>query len=187
MQIAANTVVSLTYRLSTMDNELLEEALEDTPAAYLHGGYDGIFPKVEGLLEGKDVGEELILVLEPEDAFGDYDPELLRMEALSEFPEQVEIGMQFEGYLGDGDRLGVFTVTDIADDKVVVDGNHPLAGQRLHLSCKVLAVRAATAEEVAHGHVHGPHGHDHDGGADEGPDAEGHGGCGTGCGCGHSH
>lgn len=162
MVITQNTVVSLSYRLATMDDELLEEAEVDTPADYLHGGYDGIFPKIEAMLEGKTVGDTLDVVLEPLDAFGDYDAELLRIEALSDFPGKVEVGMQFEGHTGDGDRLSVFTVTDIADDKVVVDGNHPLAGQRLHIECSVLAVRAAIPEEIAHGHVHGPDGHHHD-------------------------
>jgi len=159
MLIAQNTVVSLSYRLATMDDELLEEAEVDTPAEYLHGGYDGIFPKVEAMLEGKEIGTELDVVLEPIDAFGDFDANLLRVEALSDFPAEIEIGQQFEGHTGDGERLSVFTVTDIADGKVVVDGNHPLAGQRLHLTCRVLAVRAALPEEVAHGHSHGPDGH----------------------------
>lgn len=162
MLIAQNTVVSLSYRLATMDDELLEEAEVDTPAEYLHGGYDGIFPKVEAMLEGKGMGTELDVVLDPIDAFGDYDAELLRIEALSEFPAEVEIGMQFEAPVGDAGHLSVFTVTDIADDKVVVDGNHPLAGQRLHLICRVLGVRAALPEEVAHGHIHGPDGHHDD-------------------------
>jgi FKBP-type peptidyl-prolyl cis-trans isomerase SlyD len=159
MLITQNTVVSLSYRLATMDDELLEEAEVDTPAEYLHGGYDGIFPKVEAMLEGKEIGTELDVVLEPIDAFGDFDANLLRVEALSDFPAEIEIGQQFEGHTGDGERLSVFTVTDIADGKVVVDGNHPLAGQRLHLTCRVLAVRVALPEEVAHGHIHGPDGH----------------------------
>ena len=159
MLITQNTVVSLSYRLATMDDELLEEAEVDTPAEYLHGGYDGIFPKVEAMLEGKEIGTELDVVLEPIDAFGDFDATLLRVEALSDFPAEIEIGQQFEGHTGDGERLSVFTVTDIADGKVVVDGNHPLAGQRLHLTCRVLAVRVALPEEVAHGHIHGPDGH----------------------------
>ncbi len=162
MLITQNTVVSLSYRLATMDDALLEEAEVDTPVEYLHGGYDGIFPKVEAMLEGQGMGAELDVVLEPVDAFGDYDADLLRLEALSEFPAEVEVGMQFEAPVGDSGHLGVFTVTDIADDKVVVDGNHPLAGQRLHLSCRVMGVRAALPEEVAHGHIHGPDGHHND-------------------------
>ena len=161
MQIEKNTVVSLSYRLSDSQGELLEEAGADTPAFYLHGGYDGIFPAVETALEGKTVGATLQLVLEPEDAFGDYDENLVRVEDQSVFPGNVEVGMQFEGSSEDGHHHLLYTVTDIAEGKVVVDGNHPLAGQSLRLECEVLGVRGATEEEVSHGHVHGPDGQHH--------------------------
>ncbi len=161
MQIDKDTVVTLTYQLSTLAGELLEEADADNPAAYLHGGYDGIFPKVEAALSGKQAGDSLDLLLEPEDAFGEYDAELLRVEPAHLFPEDIAVGMQLEGTSEDGHHHLIYTVTDIAGDKVVVDGNHPLAGQTLRLVCRVEVVRVASAEEVAHGHVHGPHGHDH--------------------------
>lgn len=161
MLIGKDTVVTLTYQLSTLAGELLEEATVDAPATYLQGGYDGIFPKVETALEGKEVGAELDLVLEPEDAFGEYDAELIRVEPAHLFPEEVHVGMQLEGASEDGHEVLLYTVTDVADGKVVVDGNHPLAGQSLRLKCRVQEVRAALAEEVAHGHVHGPHGHAH--------------------------
>lgn len=161
LRIEKNTVVSLTYRLSDSQGDVLEEAGTDSPAAYLHGGYDGIFPVVETALEGKTVGETVSLLLEPEDAFGDYDENLVRVEAQSLFPENVQVGMQFEGAGEDGGHHMVYTVTDIAEGKVVVDGNHPLAGQSLRLQCEVLGVRAATPDEVSHGHVHGPDGHNH--------------------------
>ena len=92
------------------------------------------------------------------------DAELVRVEPQDRFPAEVKIGMQFEGYDGkDGDdeEQRVYTVTDVADGKVVVDGNHPLAGQRLRFDCTVLDVRAASAEELQHGHVHGEGGHHH--------------------------
>jgi len=161
MQIGKDMVVSLTYKLTTLAGEMLEEATMENPAAYLHGGYDGIFPKVEAALEGKGTGEELDLVLEPDDAFGEYDAELVRVEPANLFPENVEVGMQLEGSSEDGHHHMLYTVTDIADGKVVVDGNHPLAGQSLRLQCRVEEVRKASDEEVAHGHVHGPHGHHH--------------------------
>lgn len=161
MLIGKDTVVTLTYQLTTLAGEQLEEATTEAPAAYLHGGYDGIFPKVEAALEGKAVGAELDLVLEPDDAFGEYDAELVRVEPLDVFPPEVHVGMQLEGASEDGQHVMLYTVTDVADGKVVVDGNHPLAGQSLRLRCTVGAVRAASAEEVAHGHVHGEHGHHH--------------------------
>jgi len=161
LQIGKDTVVALTYRLSTLDGELLEEALAESPAVYLQGGYDGIFPRVEAALEGQAAGAELDIVLEPDDAFGEYDAELVRIEPIDAFPEEVKIGMQLEGASDDGEHVMLYTVTDVADGKVVVDGNHPLAGQSLRLTCVVQSVRPASAEEVAHGHVHGEHGHHH--------------------------
>ena len=161
MLIGKDTVVTLTYQLSTLAGEQLEEATAESPAAYLHGGYDGIFPKVEEALEGKTEGAELDLVLEPDDAFGEYDAELVRVESADLFPSDVHVGMQLEGASEDGHHVMLYTVTDVAEGKVVVDGNHPLAGQSLRLKCVVGSVRAASPEEVAHGHVHGAHGHHH--------------------------
>ena len=155
MRIDRGTVVTLDYEVRNVDGEPLEE--EGTRLAYLHG-YGGIFPKVEAELEGKEIGHELAITLEPEDAFGDYDAELLRVEPRDRFPEALEVGMQFEGVPGDGgedDEAQIYTVTDIAADKVVVDANHPWAGERLWFKCAVMDVRKATREELAHGHAHG--------------------------------
>jgi FKBP-type peptidyl-prolyl cis-trans isomerase SlyD len=159
LNIAKNTVVTLSYRLSTLEGDVLEETGSDAPAVYLHGGYDGIFPKVEAALEGKLVGDEVDVVLAPEDAFGEYDAELVRMEPAHLFPEDVRVGMQFEGASEDGQHLMIYTVTDVAEGKVVVDGNHPLAGTSLRLQCRVEGVRPASEDEIAHGHAHGPGGH----------------------------
>jgi len=157
--IAKNTVVSLTYQLTGADGKLIERTEE--PISYLHGGYEGIFPLVEQALEGKEAGFSCEVRLEPDNAFGDYDAELVRVEARKLFPPKLQLDMQFEGS-ADGDKdTRVYTVTDIADDKVVVDGNHPLAGQTVVFSCVVMEVRAASREELTHGHVHGPGGHHH--------------------------
>ena len=162
MNIADNTVVTLSYKLFSANSELIEESPQ--PITYLHGGHHGIFPKIEAALAQKQAGYACSVTLEPEDAFGEYDAELVRVEPQDRFPAEVKIGMQFEGYDGkDGDdeEQRVYTVTDVADGKVVVDGNHPLAGQRLRFDCTVLDVRAASAEELQHGHVHGEGGHHH--------------------------
>ena len=90
--------MTLAYELRDADGEVLEE--ESAQMAYLHGGYGGIFPKVEEALEGKEVGHELAITLEPDDAFGEYDAELLRVEPRDRFPETLEVGMQFEGVPG---------------------------------------------------------------------------------------
>ena len=104
----------------------------------------------------QEVGHELTITLEPDDAFGEYDAELLRVEPRERFPKEVEIGMRFEGVPGDDeDAALIYTVTDVTPEAVVVDGNHPLAGERLWFKCAVRDVRSATAEEIKHGHVHG--------------------------------
>ena len=159
MQIGKDTVVGLSYELLDVDGKVIEKT--DEPFEYLHGGYRGIFPLVEKALAGKQIGDRCRVRLEPDDAFGEYDAELVHLEPRSKFPEKLAVGMQFSGHGVESGTTLIYTVTDIADDKVVVDGNHPLAGQTLQFSCTVDAVRAATPEEVAHGHVHGAHGHEH--------------------------
>ncbi len=159
MQVAKNTVVSLNYELSDTDGKLIEKT--EAPIEYLHGGYDGIFPLVEQALAGKSAGETCRVRLEPDDAFGEYNAGLVHLEARSKFPDTIAVGMQFEGRGVESGTTLVYTVTNIAEDKVVVDGNHPLAGKALDFICTVAAVRAATQEELTHGHVHGPHGHHH--------------------------
>ena len=159
MQIAEDTVVSLHYELLDSKGELIEKT--DAPIDYLHGGYEGIFARVEQALQGKSAGESCDVYLQPDDAFGEYDANLVRIEPLAKFPGQLEVGMRFEGEAESTGGTLIYTVTDIADEKVVVDGNHPLAGMALRFSCTVAAVRTATAEEIEHGHVHGAHGHPH--------------------------
>ena len=146
--------MKLDYELRDCDGVALED--EGSQLEYLHGGYGAIFPKVEEALEGQGVGHEVKLTLEPEDAFGEYDAELVRVEALARFPELLEVGMRFEGVPGDDeDESRIYTVTDVTAEAVVVDGNHPLAGERLWFRCEVSGVREATPEELRHGHVHG--------------------------------
>ena len=157
MDIARDTVVTLTYELKDVQGNVYEE--DGSEMTYLHGGYDGIFPRVEEALQGKPVGHQLSIRLEPDDAFGEYDDQLLRVEPRNAFPKNVEVGMQFEGAPeGSGsDDFILYTVTDVADDKVVVDGNHPLAGIALQFTCTVADVRAASRDEVEHGHAHDEH------------------------------
>jgi FKBP-type peptidyl-prolyl cis-trans isomerase SlyD len=157
MRIEKGRVVRLDYELKDRDGDQLED--EGAHLEYLHGGFGGIFPKVEQALEGKEVGHEVTLTLEPEDAFGEYDAELLRVEPRARFPAEIDVGMRFEGVPGDReDEALIYTVTDVTPDTVVVDGNHPLAGERLWFKGVVADIRAATEEELTHGHVHGDHG-----------------------------
>jgi len=159
MQIAMNTVVTMTYELKDAEGNILESSSE--PVAYLHGGYDNIFPKVEEAMHGKKIGDTIELGLEPSDAFGEYDAELVQVEPKSAFPEaELKIGMQFEGDDSSGEVI-VYSVTDITEDKVIVDGNHPWAGQKVIFKAAVKDVRLANEEEVGHKHVHGAGGHHH--------------------------
>lgn len=168
MKISKNTVVSVKYKLSDAQNNLIEESNE--PMVYLHGGYQNTLPKIEEALDGKETGFQTTIQVEPEDAFGEYDAELVKIEPLSRLPQPIEVGMQFEGSPDDESQdTVIFTVTEVADDKAVLDGNHPLAGIALRFELNVVEVREASEEEVQHGHVHGPHGHhhhDHDEGED---------------------
>ncbi|MFN3883558.1 MAG: peptidylprolyl isomerase [Rhodocyclaceae bacterium] len=161
MKIEKNTVVTLAYRVTDPDGELIDPGKQ--PIVYLHGGYDDIFPRIEQALEGKETGDVVQIKLQPAEAFGEYDADLIQIEPRSSFPEILEVGMQFEGALpgADEDDFIVYRVTEILDDKVMLDGNHPLAGIALVFSCTVSDVRPATAEEIAHGHVHGDGGHTH--------------------------
>src|SRR5574341_2232725 len=95
MHIEKDTVVSLTFQLADTSGNTLEDCTD--PVSYLHGGYGGIFPLVEQMLEGKSRGDSISLTLQPEDAFGEYDATLVHMEPLEHFPVEVEVGMQFEG------------------------------------------------------------------------------------------
>lgn len=162
MKIAKNTVVSVQYKLSDAQGNLIEEGSE--PMVYLHGGYHNTLPKIEEALEGKEKGYKATIQIEPVDAFGEYDAELIKIEPRDRLPTPLEVGMQFEGVPeggGEAQESVIFTVTDIAEDKVVLDGNHPLAGIALRFDLDVADVRQANDEEIAHGHVHGAHGHHH--------------------------
>ena len=160
MQVSKNSVVTLSFELSDSTGKLLEKS--DQPISYLHGGYDGIFPAVEEALEGLTEGGTVAVTLDPDNAFGEYEDELVRVEPRDAFPmDGIEVGMQFQAGAEGSDEDEVFTVTEITAESVVIDGNHPLAGQTLLFKGTVEGVRPATAEELAHGHVHGEHGHHH--------------------------
>lgn len=159
MEILKNTVVTLDYTVRDPDGNVVDDGAN--PLVYLHGGYDAIFPLLEEKLHGMKVGEKLNIKLQPDDAFGEYDESLVLIEERELFPADIEVGMAFERVGDDGEDDMLFRITDIADKKVVVDGNHPLAGMALVFDVTVREVRAASAEELAHGHVHGPHGHHH--------------------------
>ena len=147
--ISKDSFVTLGYTASDTDGNIVDEGEE--LLRYLHGGYEGVFLPIETALEGKSVGDSITVKLQPSDAFGEYQPELIDVVPVTDLPEPLAIGMQFEGTAsdsGEGERTYA-TVTDIADGKAVLDCNHPLAGMALIFNCQVMAVRQGTAEEIA--------------------------------------
>jgi FKBP-type peptidyl-prolyl cis-trans isomerase SlyD len=154
MLIEKNTVVTLRYTVKDVEDVTVDAG--DQPLQYLHGDYDGIFPLIEEALEGKAVGETIEINLQPEDAFGLYQVELMKIEQRSLFPADLEVGTLFEGKPegGTDDDIVIYRVTDIGEETVIVDGNHPLAGVPLMFAAEVIDVRPATAQEIEHQHVH---------------------------------
>jgi FKBP-type peptidyl-prolyl cis-trans isomerase SlyD len=158
MKIEKNTAVTIRYKIMETTGKLLDES--QGPSAYLHGGYGNTLPKVEEALEGQEAGYQTTLELAPQDAFGLRDESLVQTIPKSEFPPGVKVGGHLEGRDAQG-HTQLFTVMKIKGNQVMLDGNHPFAGKTLRFALTVVAVRAATEEEIAHGHVHGEHGHQH--------------------------
>ena len=154
MEINEHCVVALTWILKDTLGEELD--VLDEPVEFLVGG-DDLLPRIEEALQGHSAGATLALHLEPEDAFGDFNDQLLFLEPRHLFPPEIEEGMTFDGTAlpqgcnPDAPRTGLYTVTEIYPEHVVLDGNHPLAGIALRLQLTVQAVREATEEEVGRG------------------------------------
>jgi FKBP-type peptidyl-prolyl cis-trans isomerase SlyD len=160
MQIAKNMVVSIHYTLTNDEGEVLDSSDGQEPLTYLHGSH-GIVPGLENALEGKVVGDSLQVSLAPEDGYGERIDELTQVVPRTAFGgADLELGMQFRAE-GDNHHPLVFTIIDIDGDDITIDGNHPLSGETLNFDVEIMSVRAASAEEIAHGHVHGAGGHHH--------------------------
>lgn len=161
MKIGKNMVVAVRCDILSADGKMLDHGKH--PYYYLHGGYGGIFPKVEEALAGKDEGEEVRVRLAPEDAFGAADPKLIRVEPRSRFTKKIAVGMQVRGEVSRGGQAvpHAFRVANVTANEVTLDGNHPLAGQVIEMRCKVVEVRPATPDEITHRHAHGPGDHHH--------------------------
>jgi FKBP-type peptidyl-prolyl cis-trans isomerase SlyD len=159
LKITPNSVVTLNYAMYDAQSNLIDQNVD--PIVYLHGGYDNILPAVEAALDGKAVGDKVSVTMAPEESFGEVDPSLIHEEEVGLFPEDIEVGMMFETRDPETEESHQFRVTAIDAGMVTVDGNHPLAGMTIRFEAEVLAVRAASDEEVVHGHVHGEHGHNH--------------------------
>jgi FKBP-type peptidyl-prolyl cis-trans isomerase SlyD len=149
-RITHNSVVSLSYEVMSPDGDVIDAG--ETPLKYLHGGYDDIFPAIEDALQGKSVGDTVTIKMQPDQAYGEYDADLVVVESLDVLPQPLAIGMQIEGETeGSDGEAAFYRVTDIADGKAVLDGNHPLAGMALVFTATITAVRPASAEEIKAG------------------------------------
>jgi len=154
MKITPQCVVALTWTLKDTLGDVLDEL--DEPVEFLLGG-DDLLAKIEEALQGHESGDLLLLHLEPEHAFGDYDENLVFLELRHIFPAELEEGMTFDGAAlpagvsGEIPRDFIYTVTEIYPEHVVLDGNHPLAGIAIRLSVKVESVREATEDEIGQG------------------------------------
>lgn len=160
MQIAANTVVSIDYTLTNARGEVLDSSEGREPLAYLQG-HQNIIPGLEAALEGKSAGDQFEVSIPPEEAYGQRDESLRQnvSRSLFEQVDQIEVGMQFRAGSDQGEH--VVTVVAVDGETIVIDANHPLAGETLNFAVTVVDVRAASSEEQAHGHAHGPGGHTH--------------------------
>lgn len=145
MKIGNGALVTLDVTLYDAQGNLLEKSAE--PLAYLHG-HEDIFTRIEAALEGQEAGARIELQLEPEEAFGDYDPELVVLAPVADLGEGVEVGMRVEATGPNGEDRCLFTITEIAEGQAVLDANHPLAGMAVRFVITVREVRAASEEEL---------------------------------------
>ena len=161
MSIKDNSAVSFHDSLADDEGQQLDSSAGKEPLAYLHGA-GNIIPGLENALTGKAVGDSMTVAVSAAEGYGEVQQELIQDVPRTSFQgvEQIEVGMQFEAQTGQGGTVPV-TVTAVTDETVTVDGNHPLAGKNLNFDVSIEAVRDATAEELEHGHVHGPGGHEH--------------------------
>ncbi|SHM38960.1 FKBP-type peptidyl-prolyl cis-trans isomerase [Vreelandella subglaciescola] len=165
MQIAQNSVVAFHYTLTNDAGEVLDSSEGREPLTYLHGG-GNIIPGLEKELEGRTAGEKLNVNVSPEEGYGEVQEQLMQEVPRESFQgvESVEPGMQFQAQTEGGPLM--VTVKKVEADTVVVDGNHPLAGQQLAFDVEIATVREASEDEIEHGHVHGEGGVEHEDGVE---------------------
>ena len=154
MQITQNTVASIEYTLKDQEGEVLDTSEGREPLTYLHGS-GNLVPGLEAALEGNGEGDSVSVTVEPAEGFGERDENLIHQVPKTAFEgvDSIEAGMRFQASDENGQGR-IVTVTEVADDQVTVDANHPLAGVPLNFDVNVVEVRAASDEEIEHGHVH---------------------------------
>lgn len=159
MQISKHKVVGIYYTLTDNSGKVIDQSKEGFPLYYIQG-MGNLIPGLEAALEGKTTGDNFKVSIAPEDGYGISQPELIQHVEKDKFgDQQVAVGMQFTASAGNNQYNVV--VTQVTDTHITVDANHPLAGQTLNFDVKVENIREADADEISHGHVHGPGGHHH--------------------------
>jgi FKBP-type peptidyl-prolyl cis-trans isomerase SlyD len=161
MQVSEQKVVTMNYEVADDQGQLIDRSEEGGPLAYIHGNGQ-LIPGLESALEGRGKGDKVAVDVPPEQGYGERDEEGVQTVARNQFDDSVEIevGMQFEAQ-DDDEGHQIVTVVAVDGENITLDTNHPLAGKSLRFEVEILDVRDASAEELSHGHVHGPGGHDH--------------------------
>lgn len=158
-KITQDKAVTIHYTVRHKSGDVLDQSSEERPLAFIFGR-GMLIPGLESALEGKQAGEQVKTLVAAEQAYGERHDGLMQTIPKELFGDQeVEVGMQFRASTDQGDQSVM--IVEVTDEEVTVDGNHPLAGQDLDFEVEVVEVRDATAEELEHGHVHGPGGHEH--------------------------
>ncbi len=162
MKIEKNKVVGIHYTLKDNEGQVIDSSEGREPLSYLHGR-GNLIPGLEDELNGKALNDTLKVSIAPEKAYGQYEKDMIVEVGHESFsdPKNIEVGMQVQGQIAEGEAPRLLTVIEVKEDKVILDANHPLAGQTLNFDVKVVDLREATDEEIDHGHVHDKGGHQH--------------------------
>ncbi|MCE9591572.1 MAG: peptidylprolyl isomerase [Planctomycetes bacterium] len=160
MQIAKNAVVEIDYTLTGPDGKVIDSSKGKPPMPYMHGT-GNLIPGLEAALEGKKAGDKVNVTIQPGEAYGHKDASLVQVVPRTSFQgvKTIEVGMQFRA--SNGGQTRIVRVIGFEGDDIKLDANHPLAGVTLTFDVNIVSIREATAEELSHGHVHGPGGHHH--------------------------
>jgi len=160
MKAARDTVVTMHYTLTDDSGEVLDTSSGREPLAYLHG-HGNIIPGLEAALENATAGHSASVTVDADQGYGEINKDLIFEAKREHLPDDLNLVPGERVYADTPNGPIGFTIMSVTDTGAMLDGNHPLAGKRLHFEVEIIEVRAATAEELTHGHVHGPGGHHH--------------------------
>lgn len=160
MKAASGMVVTMHYTLTNDGGDVLDSSRGGDPLTYLHG-HGNIVSGLEKALEGAAISHQSRVTVAAAEGYGERNEELMFEAERTQFPPDMALAIGERVYAEGQNGPVSFTVVELTEKGAILDGNHPLAGQTLYFEVEIVAIRPATDEEIAHGHVHGPHGHDH--------------------------